>query len=97
MHRTLTSRVTNIRQPVNILLLTLSILLMPAFILWQRRRERLHLPALIPNSLWENSIFTSICVTIVLSNAVTNAMEVFCSLLYYFHFLYMNHSMLTIP
>lgn len=55
--------------------------MIPVFIFWEARRERLQLPALIPNSLWRNRVFTSVCLTVLFSNAVANAMEVFCSLL----------------
>ncbi|KAG0653102.1 Aminotriazole resistance [Hyphodiscus hymeniophilus] len=79
---TLTSTVTNIRQPASISLLVLSIALVPAFIKWEHRRERSNLPQLIPNSLWRNPVFTSVCLTVLFSNAVANAMEIFCSLLY---------------
>ncbi|OBT78511.1 hypothetical protein VF21_00985 [Pseudogymnoascus sp. 05NY08] len=77
---TLTGAVSNIRQPTNIALLLLSILLIPAFIFWEARRERRNLPALIPNSLWKNTVFTSVCLTVLFSNALANSMEVFCSL-----------------
>ena len=80
--RTLTGAISNIRQPANIALLLLSIVLIPAFIFWETRREHLNVPALIPNSLWKNTVFTSVCLTVLFSNAVANSMEVFCSLLY---------------
>ncbi|KAE8444102.1 hypothetical protein EG329_000884 [Mollisiaceae sp. DMI_Dod_QoI] len=78
----LTSTVTNIRQPSNIVLLVLSIALVSAFILWENRREALNLPTLIPNSLWRNTVFTSVCLTVLFANAVANAMEIFCSLFF---------------
>ncbi|OBT50084.1 hypothetical protein VE04_09082, partial [Pseudogymnoascus sp. 24MN13] len=74
---TLTGAVSNIRQPTNIVLLLISIGLIPAFIFWEARRERLNLPALIPNSLWKNTVFTSVCLTVLFSNALANSMEVF--------------------
>ncbi|KFY79779.1 hypothetical protein V499_01275 [Pseudogymnoascus sp. VKM F-103] len=79
---TLTGAVSNIRQPTNIVLLLISIGLVPAFIFWEARRERLNLPALIPNSLWKNTVFTSVCLTVLFSNALANSMEVFCSLFF---------------
>ncbi|TVY93504.1 putative MFS-type transporter [Lachnellula willkommii] len=79
---TLSDSVDNIRHPVNIVLLVGSVALILAFILWQGRRERLNLPALIPNSLWRNKVFTSVCLTVLLTNAVANAMETFCSLFF---------------
>jgi MFS family permease len=37
-------------------------------------------PALIPNHLWTNLPFTSVCLMILLCNAVINCLELFCSL-----------------
>ena len=82
LNRTLSGAVSNIRHPASIALLVLSVALVPSFILWERRREALGLSALIPNSLWKNTVFTSVCLTVLLSNAVVNAMENYCSLLY---------------
>ncbi|TVY44430.1 Drug resistance protein [Lachnellula occidentalis] len=79
---TLSDSIDNIRHPVNIVLLVGSVALILAFILWQGRRERLSLPALVPNSLWRNTVFTSVCLTVLLSNAVANSMETFCSLFF---------------
>ena len=68
--------------PTNIVLLVASVTLLIAFIFWEQRQERRQAPALIPNSLWQNSIFTCICLMVMCSFAVINAMEVLCSLLY---------------
>jgi Na+/melibiose symporter-like transporter len=64
-----------IRNPGIIVMLTLSLLLMPAFPLWMRRQERLRRPTLIPNSLWGNTIFTCICLNVFLSTASFDATE----------------------
>ncbi|KAH8766572.1 major facilitator superfamily domain-containing protein [Hyaloscypha finlandica] len=79
---TLTSSISYISRPANIALLLVSVTLVPIFVIWEARRERLYLPALIPNSLWRNTVFTSVCLTVLFSNAVANAMEVFCSLFF---------------
>lgn len=81
LHRTLTNGGSNIRHPANITMLSLSVVLVPAFGLWERRQERLHKPTLMPNSLWKNTVFTSVCLIIIFTYAVVNAMELFCSLL----------------
>ncbi|CZR65503.1 related to transporter (major facilitator superfamily) [Phialocephala subalpina] len=47
---TLTGAISNIRQPANIALLLLSIIIIPAFIFLEARRGRLNLPAIIPDS-----------------------------------------------
>ncbi|KAH8911171.1 MFS general substrate transporter [Coniochaeta sp. PMI_546] len=76
----LSSDITEIKKPANIVLLSLSLLLVPAFIYWMRRQERLQRPALIPNSIWKKLAFTSVSIMILLSTAVMNCMELFCSL-----------------
>lgn len=80
-YRALSSDLSNIATPGNIAALTIGVLLIPAFILWQRRQEKAQKPTLIPNSLWNNRIFTTVCLLVIFSYAVTNAMEFFCSLL----------------
>lgn len=47
------------RDPPNIALLVVGIVLIPAFVFWVARQERLGKPAIIPNSLWENTPFTA--------------------------------------
>lgn len=79
---TLTNSGSNIRHPANITMLAFSITLVPGFILWERRQERRQKPALIPLSLWKNTVFTSVCLTVIFSYAVANAMELFCSLFF---------------
>lgn len=76
----LSSDIAEIRKPTNIVLLTLSLLLIPAFVYWMRRQERLQRPALIPNSIWTKLAFTSVSIMILLSTAVMNCMELFSSL-----------------
>jgi len=64
----------------NITLLSLATVLIPAFVLWMERQERLGKPTLVPNSLWRNSAFVSICLIVLLSWAVVQSMELFLSL-----------------
>ncbi len=79
----LSSDIHNIRRASNISLLVLSAALVPAFIWWMNYQVKNNRPALIPNSLWRNSSFTSICVMILFTSAVSNSMELFSSLLYF--------------
>jgi hypothetical protein len=72
----------NIRKAPNIVLLALSLILAITFPVWMRYREKRRKPALIPNSLWKNSSFTSVCLMALLSNAVVSCMGLFSSLLY---------------
>lgn len=62
-------------------MLCISVALMPAFGMWTKRQEAKGKPALIPNSLWDNRAFTSVCVMLLLANAALNGMELFSSLL----------------
>lgn len=66
---------SSIRQPSSIVLLTLAILLIPVFIYWVGRQENLGRPAIIPNSLWRNRIFTTICVAVFFTWGSFNALE----------------------
>jgi len=79
--RMLSSDINNIRHPDNISLLAISVATIPAFIWWMNHQVKHNHPAVMPNSLWRNSSFSSICIMVLLSNAVSNNMELFCSLL----------------
>lgn len=61
--------------PANIALLTTSLALVPMFIFWEGRQERLGRPAIIPNSLWKHRIFSTICACVLLTWAQFNAIE----------------------
>ena len=77
----ITSDIGSIRHAPNVALLSLSLALVPVFIFWVGRQERLRRPALIPNSIWKNTVFTTICIMVLLSFAVMQTMELFVSLL----------------
>jgi len=66
---------SSISQPSSIVLLTSAILLIPAFIYWVGRQEKLGRPAIIPNSLWRNRTFTTICVAVFFTWGSFNALE----------------------
>ncbi|KAI8677539.1 MFS domain-containing protein [Fusarium sp. Ph1] len=78
----LSADVETIRQPGSIVMLCLSTIAFLAFVGWVHRQAEVKKPALIPNSLWKNATFSGICVTISLSFAVLNSMELFCSLFF---------------
>ena len=78
----LSADIVEIRRPANIGLLSLGVIAVPVFIFWMRRQETAQKPALIPNSIWKNTAFSSVCVMILLSIAVMNCMELFCSLFF---------------
>ncbi|CAG8925864.1 unnamed protein product [Penicillium salamii] len=65
----------SMREPLNITLLCIAVALLPAFALWMRRQSRLSRPTLIPNALWTNLPFTSMCATVFLVWGTLNASE----------------------
>ena len=79
--RMITSDIVFMREPANIILLSTSLALVPAFIYWVGRQERLGRPALIPNSIWKDVPFRAVCLMVLLSFAVMQSMELFVSLL----------------
>ncbi|KIY00901.1 uncharacterized protein Z520_03567 [Fonsecaea multimorphosa CBS 102226] len=71
----LTGNVSSIKSPANIACLSTAAALIPAFIFWVGRQEKLNRPAIIPNSLWRNRIFTSVCIDVFLAWGAFNATE----------------------
>ena len=77
----LSADIHNIRKAPQIVLLVIGILSAPAFVYWMHLRVKHNRPALIPNHLWRNAAFTSICIMILFMSAVSNSMELYSSLL----------------
>ncbi|KAF4815249.1 putative MFS-type transporter [Colletotrichum siamense] len=71
----MTESLSDIKKPANIALLVVSGVLIGSFIGWVERQERLGRPAIIPNSLWKNRSFTSICVSVFMVWGAFNATE----------------------
>lgn len=78
----ITASYSRLGDPQNIALLTISLLLVPAFAYWMRRQERMGNPAIIPNSLWKNTAFTTTCVAVFFTWAVFNAFQYFSTLFF---------------
>lgn len=72
----------NIKDASIIVLLSLSVALVASFVIFMRRQEHTEKPALIPNTIWQNASFTTVCLLVLLSNAVVNCMELFSSLFF---------------
>jgi Na+/melibiose symporter-like transporter len=70
-----TGSTSDIHEPKIIALLVTGLALIPGFILWMNRQERLGRTALIPNSLWRNRVFSSICLCVFLTWGAFNAVE----------------------
>ncbi|KAM0432041.1 hypothetical protein ACHAQK_009957 [Fusarium lateritium] len=66
--------------PANIALLTIAIVLLAAFPFWMDYQVKHGKPALIPNSLWKNRSFTSVCIAVFLCWASLNGIEYFTTL-----------------
>jgi MFS family permease len=78
--RLISENTAKIREPTTLALLITALCLIPAFILWVSRQERLGLPAIIPNSLWRNRIFSVICAGVFITWGVFNAIETYLTL-----------------
>jgi nitrate/nitrite transporter NarK len=80
----LTGNTADIREPLVIALFTIGLALIPTFIFWVGRQERLGRPAIIPNSLWRNRVFTCICLSVFLTWGFFNAVEILIT--FYFQY-----------
>ena len=78
----LTGDITNIHNPATIATLSVALALLPAFVVWVGRQERLGKPAIIPNSLWRNKIFTTVCIANFLMWSAFNATELLLTLFF---------------
>jgi MFS family permease len=70
----------SIRDPQAIVLLLLSLSLIILFPFWMRHQTRRNRPALIPNRLWRNAVFSSICACVFLSWAAMNCIQYLATL-----------------
>ncbi|KAJ0278403.1 hypothetical protein COL940_007259 [Colletotrichum noveboracense] len=71
-----------VREPTQIVLLSIAGALVPAFVWWMWRQEMLGKPALIPNSLWKTAAFSSICGMVFLTWAMIQSLEYVFSLFF---------------
>ncbi len=78
----MTGSVSKLGDPSSIALLCVAVALLPAFVLWVGRQEKLGRPAIIPNSLWRSPVFTSICISVFVAWAVFNAVQYFLTLFF---------------
>ena len=66
--------------PENIVMLVTSLALLSAFPFWMNHQVKRDRPALIPNRVWRNWSFTSVCVAVFFSWASFNGIEYFTTL-----------------
>ncbi|KAK2687842.1 hypothetical protein QWA68_013697 [Fusarium oxysporum] len=64
-----------LRGPLNLSLLCVGLVLLPTFIVWVHFQTSRQKPALIPNSLWTNVPFSSVCAAVFLIWGALNASE----------------------
>ncbi|KAK0654778.1 major facilitator superfamily domain-containing protein [Cercophora newfieldiana] len=69
-------------RPENIVLLVVAAVLLGVFPLWMARQTKRGRPALIPNRLWRNPAFTSVCVSVFFCWAALNGIEYFSTLFF---------------
>ncbi|KAK3358400.1 integral membrane protein [Lasiosphaeria ovina] len=72
----------SLRRPENVVLLVGAVGLLGTFPWWMGRQERRGRPALIPNRLWRNAAFTSVCVSVFFCWAALNGIEYFSTLFF---------------
>lgn len=80
--RSITHATHAISKPANIAILTTALALIPSFVFWVGRQERLERPAIIPNSLWTHKTFTTVCLCVLLTWGQFNAVESVMSLFF---------------
>ena len=73
----MTGTASDIRSPVNITILTIALALIPGFVFWEGRQEHLRKPALIPNIVWRNKVFSVITLNVFCTWGTFNASEQF--------------------
>ncbi|KAH8671676.1 major facilitator superfamily transporter [Xylariales sp. PMI_506] len=74
------SSYTSLGLAQNAALLAVSLALLACFPVWEHFRAKKGLVPLIPNSLWRNEAFTSICVSVFFGWAALNGIEYFTTL-----------------
>ncbi|KAM3506265.1 hypothetical protein MY11210_007617 [Beauveria gryllotalpidicola] len=79
---TLSQDINNIYNTSSIIILIIACLSVPLFARWMHYRELNHRVALIPNSLWQSQVFTSLCIMVLLATALANCMELYSSLFF---------------
>ncbi|KAF5963547.1 Methylenomycin A resistance [Fusarium coicis] len=76
----ITTGIDRVRSPVALVSLSLSMVATALFVYWMHSRAKKGHVALIPNGLWKNLPFTSVCITVALSFAVLNSLDLVTSL-----------------
>ena len=67
-------------RPLPIVLTVLAVILFPAFLLWERRQEKLHKTCMMPLYVWKNKSFAAVCVAVFVAWAAFNGVQYFATL-----------------
>ncbi|KAH8879952.1 putative transporter [Thozetella sp. PMI_491] len=78
----ITANRSNIIRPVNVAILICAIGLFITFGFWMAYMEKCGRKPLIPNSLWRNMAFTTVCIIVMIDWAVLNSLEYFLVLFF---------------
>ncbi|KFY49055.1 hypothetical protein V495_00783, partial [Pseudogymnoascus sp. VKM F-4514 (FW-929)] len=78
----LSADINNIYKASSIILLGISAFSIPSFIGWMHHQVSNSRTALIPNSLWSSHVFSSSCILVLLTTALTNCMELYSCLFF---------------
>jgi hypothetical protein len=68
--------------PVPITFTVISVVLFPAFLLWERRQEKLQKTCIMPLMVWKNKSFAAVCVAVFMAWAAFNGVQYFAALTY---------------
>ena len=68
--------------PVPIILTVISVVLFPAFLLWERRQETLQKTCIMPLMVWKNKSFAAVCAAVFMAWAAFNGVQYFAALTY---------------
>lgn len=80
MNSVVTGKAASIREVQNIVLVSVALLLMLAFPLWMSKKG--DSKAIIPNSVWKKSGFTTACIVVFLTCGAFNCFGYFATLLW---------------
>ncbi|KAI9799204.1 MAG: hypothetical protein M1825_004847 [Sarcosagium campestre] len=78
----ITSSHDRLRDPEVLAPLCVAVALIPTFIFWVGRQEKAGRPAVIPNSLWRNRVFSYICLMVFINWGAFNAVTFFITLFF---------------
>ncbi|KAK1141742.1 hypothetical protein N8T08_008840 [Aspergillus melleus] len=78
----LSANPSRIKSAESIVILCLAVAALPSFVGWVHHQTKRNKPALIPNSMWGNTSFSTICAIVAMSSAVINSMELFAALFF---------------